>query len=300
MPPVELALRLGTAIAGGGLIGLERQWHQHRAGLRTNVLVALGAALFVVLGAMTPGESSPTRIASYVVSGVGFLGAGAIMRDGLDVRGLNTAATLWCAAAVGSLAGLGYFMAAALGAAAIVGTNITLRPVARRLGRPTPTAEAPVAYTVTVRCRRVREGQIRALLLREIQPSALALHRLHSIQVAPGGAVAEVHAHVLATRPSDAVLEQVVARLWHERDVSEVSWSLGWDEGDAPTEEALVGAARGLVGVPGGPLIDGDEQRRANGAAREPRSGPGDFGRRGDGSSQPPSRRVTLALMATT
>jgi putative Mg2+ transporter-C (MgtC) family protein len=76
MTSLELALRLATALLAGGLIGAERQYHQHRAGLRTNVLVALGAALFVALGAMTPGESSPTRIASYVVSGVGFLGAG--------------------------------------------------------------------------------------------------------------------------------------------------------------------------------------------------------------------------------
>ena len=169
MPLTELALRLGMALAAGACIGIERQWHQHRAGLRTNVLVALGAALFVALGAMTPGESSPTRIASYVVSGVGFLGAGAIIRDGLDVRGLNTAATLWCAAAVGALAGFGYFPAATLGALAVLGTNIMLRPVARRLTRTTPTAEAPVAYTVMVRCRRTRETAIRAMILRQLQ-----------------------------------------------------------------------------------------------------------------------------------
>jgi putative Mg2+ transporter-C (MgtC) family protein len=230
MPPLELALRLGAALAAGALIGVERQWYQHRAGLRTNVLVALGAALFVVLGVMTPGESSPTRIASYVVSGVGFLGAGAIMRDGLDVRGLNTAATLWCAAAVGSLAGYGYFTASAIGAAAVVSTNVMLRPLARHLTRQTPTAESPVAYTVAVRCRRLRETTIRALLLRELAPTALVLRKLHSIQAGPQPGIVEVHAHVLATGPSDLALEQIVARLSHERDVSEVSWGIGWDD----------------------------------------------------------------------
>jgi putative Mg2+ transporter-C (MgtC) family protein len=241
MPPLELALRLGVAVIGGAVIGVERQWHQHRAGLRTNVLVALGAALFCILGVMTPGESSPTRIASYVVSGVGFLGAGAILRDGLDVRGLNTAATLWCAAAVGALAGFGYFSAAAIGVLAVIGANVMLRPVARRLTRATPTVEAPVAYTVAVRCRRLRETTIRALLLRELQPTSLMLRKLHSIQSGPSGTV-EVHAHVLATGPADATLEQIVARLSHERDVSEVSWGLGWDETSQTDVAAIVEA----------------------------------------------------------
>jgi putative Mg2+ transporter-C (MgtC) family protein len=75
------------------------------AGLRTNALVATCAALFVMLGSMIPGESSPTRVVSYVVSGIGFIGGGVILREGFTVRGLNTAATLWCAAAVGCLAG---------------------------------------------------------------------------------------------------------------------------------------------------------------------------------------------------
>jgi putative Mg2+ transporter-C (MgtC) family protein len=198
----------------------------------------------VILGVMTPGESSPTRIASYVVSGVGFLGAGAIMRDGLDVRGLNTAATLWCAAAVGSLSGFGYFTAAVIGAVAVVGTNVMLRPVARHLTRRTPTAEAPLPYTVAVRCRRVRETTMRALLLRELQPTALVLRKLHSIQTDQPG-VAEVHAHVLATGPTDAALEAIVARLSHERQVSEVSWSVGWDSEAAPHVDALADVDNG-------------------------------------------------------
>jgi putative Mg2+ transporter-C (MgtC) family protein len=238
MSPLELTLRLGAALAAGAIIGIERQWYQHRAGLRTNVLVALGAALFVALGVMTPGESSPTRIASYVVSGVGFLGAGAILRDGFDVRGLNTAATLWCAAAVGALSGFGYFTAAAIGAVAVVGTNVMLRPVARQFTRRTPTAESPAAYTVAIRCRRARETTIRALLLRELQPSALVLRKLHSIQTDQPGVV-EVHAHVLATGPTDAALEAIVARLSHERQVSEVSWSVGWDGESAEHVDAL-------------------------------------------------------------
>ena len=101
---IQFIVRLALAQFLGAAIGVERQWHQRMAGLRTNALVATGAAMFVMLGSMIPGESSPTRVVSYVVSGIGFLGGGVILREGFTFRGLNTAATLWCAAAVGCLA----------------------------------------------------------------------------------------------------------------------------------------------------------------------------------------------------
>lgn len=100
----EFALRLFTAFACGVAIGLERQIRQRTAGLRTITLVASGACLFVTLGVLT-GNGIPgvTQIAAYVVSGVGFLGGGVIMRDKGSIQGINTAATLWCSAAVGVL-----------------------------------------------------------------------------------------------------------------------------------------------------------------------------------------------------
>ena len=99
---LHTAIDLVTAFLLGGLIGVERQWRQRTAGLRTNVLVALGAAAFVDLG----GRVAPTnpQVIAYVVSGIGFLGAGVIMKEGAQVRGLNTAATLWSTAAVGAFA----------------------------------------------------------------------------------------------------------------------------------------------------------------------------------------------------
>src|SRR6478672_1946527 len=116
MSTVEMLLRLGAGIGLGTVIGLERQYRARLAGLRTNALVAVGATLFVLLsahgfgGLTTSGDADPTRVAAQIVSGIGFLGAGVIMRDGLNVRGLNTAATLWCSAAVGSLAGAGLYV----------------------------------------------------------------------------------------------------------------------------------------------------------------------------------------------
>lgn len=91
MTEIEFTLPVACAFALGTVIGLERQWRQRAAGLRTNVLVALGSALFVLLGSMIPGESSPTRVAAQIVSGIGFLGGGVILREGVNVRGLNTA-----------------------------------------------------------------------------------------------------------------------------------------------------------------------------------------------------------------
>src|ERR1700760_3005904 len=108
MTPQEAAFDLAAAFCLSAIIGFERQWRNRLAGLRTNTLVALGAAPFVVFAQLYPEESSPTRVAAQVVSGIGFLGAGLIFREGLSVRGLNTAATLWCSAAIGVAAGVGF------------------------------------------------------------------------------------------------------------------------------------------------------------------------------------------------
>jgi putative Mg2+ transporter-C (MgtC) family protein len=119
-----------TALLLGGVIGLERQWRQRMTGLRTNGLVAVGSAMFVMMGGLIVGDGSQGRVAAYVVSGIGFLGGGVILKDGFNIRGLNTAATLWCTAAVGTLAGLGRFDFAVLGALGVLSANLILRPIA--------------------------------------------------------------------------------------------------------------------------------------------------------------------------
>jgi len=120
---VEAAINLAVTAGLSAAIGFERQWRNRLAGLRTNTLVALGAASFVIFEGLIPGEASPTRVAAQVVSGIGFLGAGLIFREGMSVRGLNTAATLWCSAAVGVLAGAGYPLYAALSTGFILFVN---------------------------------------------------------------------------------------------------------------------------------------------------------------------------------
>jgi len=131
MNPIIFAFRLGAALALGATIGLERQWRQRTTGLRTNALVAVGAAMFVIMGGLISGDGNQGRVAAYVVSGIGFLGGGVILKDGFNVRGLNTAATLWCTAAVGTLAALGQVGLAAVGTAAVLASNLLLLPLAQ-------------------------------------------------------------------------------------------------------------------------------------------------------------------------
>lgn len=130
---ITFAIRLFAALLLGGAIGLERQWRQRMTGLRTNALVAVGSALFVMMGGLINGDGSQGRVAAYVVSGIGFLGGGVILKDGFHIRGMNTAATLWCTAAVGSLIGLGFIPFAAIAVLAVLAANVVLRPIAFRI-----------------------------------------------------------------------------------------------------------------------------------------------------------------------
>src|SRR5262249_33487690 len=154
---------------------------QRLAGLRTNTLVAIGAASFVTFASLIPGEASPTRVAAQVVSGIGFLGAGIIFREGLNVTGLNTAATLLCSAAVGVLGGAGHAAHAALAAAFVLAVNLVLRPLIRLINRqPLAQTEVDLHYKVRVVCRSPDEAHVRALLLQAASASELSLRRLQS------------------------------------------------------------------------------------------------------------------------
>jgi putative Mg2+ transporter-C (MgtC) family protein len=221
---VQAALDLGTAVGLGAVIGFERQWRNRLAGLRTNTLVALGAASFVVFEALFPGDSSPTRVAAQVVSGIGFLGAGIIFREGFNVRGLNTAATLWCSAAVGVLAGAGFPAHAAVATGFVVFVNLLLRPIVKFIDRqPLVSTEVEIGYLISVTCRSPDEAHIRALLLQGLSGSGLALRRLDSIDINGTGRV-NVSAHLTATERIDAVVEKIVGRLSLEPSVSAARW----------------------------------------------------------------------------
>jgi putative Mg2+ transporter-C (MgtC) family protein len=124
------SVRLLSALAAGFLIGFERQWHHKAAGLRTNTLVAIGSALYVLLSIqLTLENGDVTRIIGQVVTGIGFLGAGIIFKEGTNVYGLTTAATVWCSSAIGCLAAAGYFVETLIGTFAIIFINSILVPL---------------------------------------------------------------------------------------------------------------------------------------------------------------------------
>lgn len=131
MEYIDFCLRIGCALLGSFLIGLERQWRRRSVGLRTNVLVCIGAFFFASLDVIM--GKGDLRVAAQVVSGIGFLGAGVILKDGTNIKGLNTAATLWCNAAIGVLCAYGLLLEAITGTFLILMANIFLRFLTRKL-----------------------------------------------------------------------------------------------------------------------------------------------------------------------
>lgn len=224
--PDRTFTHLLLAVLLGSLIGLERQWRQRSAGLRTNTLVCLGAAAFVDLSvSLTHTPANVSLMVQYVVSGVGFLGAGAIMKEGPSIRGLNTAATLWCSAAVGATASAGQPRIAFFLCGLVVGVNLLLRPITIYIDRLSPSnfVDSHVGYVIRLVCAAHDEARIRALLLQEIANAGLALHELESANILHGDAV-EINAQVMATGRNDNALEGLSGRLSLEPSVSAVRW----------------------------------------------------------------------------
>jgi putative Mg2+ transporter-C (MgtC) family protein len=219
----ESLLRLALAAVLGGLIGVERELREREAGLRTHLLVALGLALFTIVGAygfhdfLESGESvvraDPTRIAAQIVTGIGFLGAGAIIRQGFSVRGLTTAATLWVVAAVGLAAGAGYYSAAVITTALVL---IALYPL--RI----------MAYQILRRFR-VEDGRLLVELPAGTPPGGVideierAGARINSVDVSQEGDRRRLELDVVL--PRDTPAPRLVARIADVENVAEVRWA---------------------------------------------------------------------------
>jgi putative Mg2+ transporter-C (MgtC) family protein len=135
-PGLDCLLGLVAAVLFGALIGLERRLRQHPAGLHMNALVALGSAAFVVAGVIAGDPTGPGRVAGQVVTGVGFLCAGVVFHQGATVRGINTAATVWCSSAVGVLAGMGMLAWAGAVTLLVLFSNVVLHYVEHSLAPP--------------------------------------------------------------------------------------------------------------------------------------------------------------------
>lgn len=233
METLDLALRIFSGLALGAAIGFERQLRSRTAGVRTNALVSLGSALFVIMGAFSFDGADPTRVAAQIVSGIGFLGAGVIMKQGVSVTGLNTAATLWASAAVGALAGGGLILVAVGGAAAVMVSNLVLRPVGRLLdrrnregGREAVTTE----YVFVVRSASDAEVPIRSKVVTALQRPEFTMHSLEASDLSTGEV--ELTARLTALDRSDAAFEAAIADIVPVPEVTSVRWRAHELEGE--------------------------------------------------------------------
>ena len=219
----ESLLRLALAAVLGGLIGVERELREREAGLRTHLLVALGSALFTIVGAygfhafLSSGQSvvraDPTRIAAQIVTGIGFLGAGAIIRQGLSVRGLTTAATLWVVAAVGLAAGAGYYSAAVITTALVLLALYPLRIVAYRILRRFRPEDGRLLVELPV-------GKSPGTVIDEIERIGA---RIDSIEVSQEGDRRRLELDLAL--PRDTPAPRLVAWIADIEHVAEVRWT---------------------------------------------------------------------------
>lgn len=224
---IEFSTRLISALLLGAIVGFERQWRQRMAGTRTNALVAAGASAFAMSGLLLPNDSSAQgRIVSYIISGVGFLGAGVIFKDGANVRGLNTAATIWCSAAIGVLAGIGSLKLAVILAATILATNVLLRPLAYRLHPVLPNVEPiETRYEIKMTARSGVESHLRTVLLSSLANRQASLQSISS-EAEGDSSRLFLRAELTTVGRKNAVIEEIVMRLSIQEEVTAVSWSV--------------------------------------------------------------------------
>lgn len=210
----EALLRLALAGVLGGLIGLERELREREAGLRTHLLVSVGAALFTIAGAygFDSVRVDPTRIAAQIVTGIGFLGAGAIIRQGFSVRGLTTAATLWVVAAVGLASGAGYYSGAVITTAVVLVALWPLRILAFHLLRRFHPEDGRLLVELPA-------GTPPGSVIDEVVRSGV---RISSIGVAQEGDRRRLEVDVVLSK--DVTAPHLVARVADVPDVADVRW----------------------------------------------------------------------------
>ncbi len=227
MPPGfwETLLALASAFGLGTLIGLERQWRQRSAGMRTTVLVAIGSAAFADLGHRLLAADGATRLIGYVISGIGFLGAGVILKDGANIRGLNTAATLWCAAAVGTFCGSGLAGEAAVLCVFVLGANTALRPLVDLVNRrPLAAMGTEAHYRVHAICDIDAVPDVRDLMTALLEDAHYPVREIATLSEADQRV--ELAASLVPTTAKPADLDSVVTGLERSGKVRSATWTV--------------------------------------------------------------------------
>ncbi|OJV31536.1 MgtC/SapB family protein [Sphingomonas sp. 67-36] len=222
-PFLDTLVSYVVAFVLGTLIGAERQYRQRTAGLRTNALVAIGAAAFTDLGQRLGGDVESIRVIAYVVSGIGFLGAGVIMKEGMNVRGLNTAATLWCSAAVGAIAGSDMLAEAALLAGLVVVANTLLRPLVDAINRiPLEGRSLEASYSVTITGSATQAGPLGDMLVEHLEAQSLPVAEL-DVEERGEGRV-DIVATLVSTNVPSRELDDIVDHLATVHGIAHATW----------------------------------------------------------------------------
>ncbi len=222
----EYGIRILMALLLGSMIGLEREWRQRMAGLRTNAMVCVGACLFVLLSVtIAADDSSPSRIASQVVSGLGFLGGGVILREGLNIKGLTTAATIWCTGAVGVLLGWGELAMGLTGAVAILVINILLRPLQKKIQSDYVQRKGTKSpYCLLLVCSRQDEAGIRNTVMDFVEAHPFTLLSMNSEDTDIPDEIS-IKVDLLLRKRNFRLLEELAQQLRATPSVSSIRWN---------------------------------------------------------------------------
>lgn len=222
---LDTLVSLTAAFVLGTLIGAERQYRQRTAGLRTNVLVAVGAAAFVDLGMHLANAEGAVRVIAYVVSGIGFLGAGVIMKEGMNVRGLNTAATLWGSAAVGSCAGADMIAQAMALTVFVLAGNTLLRPLVNAINRsPLDERSSEATYHFKLTVTHETLAEMRDHLVERLEAAQYPVADIDVVEREDG--LPEIVATLVSTSVDPSELDAVVAELRSRPGVDHATWDI--------------------------------------------------------------------------
>lgn len=217
--------RLAVAVVLGVIIGIERQWRQRTGGLHIEALVCIGACLFTVAAPLLNIEGDRTRMAAGVISGIGFLAGSVIMREGLNVRGLITAATLWSTAAVGVLIGLGFYVQGAVAAVTITLLNALLLPMAELIGRfARPRLDITTYYTVKIVCSLESMLHVREALMRVAATTALVFRSMTSMPGSDG--TVEITADASLMGHDNGSIERIRNALKTDSEILHFDWKI--------------------------------------------------------------------------
>lgn len=222
---IDTVVSLGVAFVLATLIGAERQYRQRTAGLRTNVLVAVGAAAFVDLAMHLNGNSGGVHVIAYVVSGIGFLGAGVIMKQGMDVRGLNTAATLWASAAVGACAGADMVAQAVALTIFVLAGNTLLRPLVNAINRiplNEKTSEATYYFKLAVTSHAL--PTMRDRLVEQLEAAHYPVADVEVVEIGDGQL--EIVATLVPTAVDPNELNAVALEMQKQSGVRHATWEI--------------------------------------------------------------------------